>query len=393
MGKLVVNKEKLSSCDKEQLLKICPFNAMEIIDGNLTFNAGCKMCKLCVKKSDGVVTFVEEQPIITLDKSKWKGIAVYGEIINNVLHPVTRELLGEARRLADKIGHPVYAILIGYGIDNIAKEIIDCGADEIFVYDDVKYKDFLIERYTDVFCDFIHKIKPSSILVGSTNLGRQLTPRVACKNKSGLTADCTMLDIKDNSDLVQIRPAFGGNIMAQIVTTNTRPQFCTVRYKIFDRLDRPYKQAKITSLTIDKYNEGNISWIETKVKPITESLEDADVIVAIGRGVAIKDIDKIKELCNAIKGNIACTRPLVENGTFDAKYQIGLSGRTVKPKLIITFGISGAVQFTAGMQNSEMIIAINNDKSAPIFDVAHVCVVADYNVVLPQLLAKIKENQ
>jgi len=246
--------------------------------------------------------------------------------------------------------------------------------------------------YAEAFEDFIRKVQPSSIMVGATNLGRSLAPRVAARFRTGLTADCTILQMKKNTDLVQIRPAFGGNIMAQIVTPNHRPQFCTVRYKIFTAPKRQDKAlGEVVSMKLDHNNLKSSTEVLAVKKGVKEmDISEADIIVAVGRGVKTQtDLVMIENLAYALKAKIACTRPLIESGWFDAKRQIGLSGRTVKAKLIIAIGISGAIQFTAGMNNSECIIAINKDKTAPIFDVAHYGIVGDFYDIIPDLIAKI----
>ena len=224
----------------------------------------------------------------------------------------------------------------------------------MFVYDHEELAEFRIEPYTAAFCDFIDKVKPSSILVGATNLGRQLAPRVAARCRTGLTADCTVLEMKDNTDLVQIRPAFGGNIMAQIITPNTRPQFCTARYKVFTEpkpVDDP--KGEIVNMTVtSEMLKSAIEVISSTDKPKDIDIAEADVIVAVGRGASSEAMRaQAKELADLLGGVVACTRPMVESNIFDAKHQIGLSGRTVKPKLIICLGISGAVQFAAGMRS------------------------------------------
>jgi electron transfer flavoprotein alpha subunit len=265
----------------------------------------------------------------------------------------------------------------------------------VFVYDDEAYAGFRIEPYTAAFCDFIEKIKPSSILVGATDLGRQLAPRVAARCRAGLTADCTVLQMKENTDLVQIRPAFGGNIMAQIISPNTRPQFCTVRYKVFSEpAPTAEPTGEIVAMKADAEKlESGIQILETSRKPKSVDISEADVIVAVGRGAQSEEMRvRAAELAELLGGVVACTRPLVEGNIFDAKHQIGLSGRTVKPKLIICLGISGAVQFAAGMKSSDCIVAVNTDSTAPIFNVAHYCVVGDASEILPRLINSIKEK-
>ena len=232
MGSLVVNKAKVTPEAAEALVKICPFGAISYEGGNIDISSACKMCKLCVKKGGGLVDFVEDAAP-TVDKSAWRGVCVYVDHHEGDIHRVTYELIGKARELASVIGHEVYALMIGSGIEASAEKLLHYGVDKVFVYDDPALLDFRVEPYTAAFYDFVEKIHPSSILVGATNLGRQLAPRIAARCKAGLTADCTVLEMKENTDLVQIRPAFGGNIMAQIISPATRPQFCTVRYKVF----------------------------------------------------------------------------------------------------------------------------------------------------------------
>ncbi len=391
MGKLVINHNLVTPEKAEALIQLCPFGAISCEDGRLDISSGCKMCKMCVRKGQGLVDFVEETREI--DKSQWKGICVYADCTGGNIHRVTFELCGKAKELAAVTGHPVYALVIGYHAAGCAETLRHYGVDKVFVYDHETFADFRIEPYTEAFCDFIEKEKPSSVLVGATNLGRQLAPRVAARCRTGLTADCTVLKMKENTDLVQIRPAFGGNIMAQIVTPNTRPQFCTARYKVFAE-PKPTEEpaGEIVAMEVaETMTRSAIEVISTVSKPKDIDIAEAEVIVAVGRGAASEAARTMaKELADLLGGVLACTRPLVESNVFDAKHQIGLSGRTVKPKLIFTLGISGAVQFAAGMKSSDCIVAINSDPAAPIFDVAHYCVIGDVNEILPKLIAKIK---
>jgi electron transfer flavoprotein alpha subunit len=391
MGKLVINHNLVTPEKAQALVEICPFNAISFSDGKLDISSGCKMCKMCVRKGQGLVDFVEEAKEI--DKSLWKGICVYADCSAGTIHRVTFELIGKAKELAAVTGHPVYALIIGNNTADCARQLLHYGLDKVFVYDHPEFKDFRIEPYTAAFYDFIEKVKPSSILVGATNLGRQLAPRVAARCRTGLTADCTVLEMKENTDLVQIRPAFGGNIMAQIVTPNTRPQFCTVRYKVFPEpkpAELPSGEIVTMEVSEEMYRT-SVQVLHTVEKPKDIDIAEAEVIVAVGRGASSEAMRAAaKNLADLLGGVVACTRPLVESNVFDAKHQIGLSGRTVKPKLIITLGISGAVQFAAGMKSSDCIVAINSDPNAPIFDIAHYCVVGDVAEILPKLIEKIK---
>ena len=393
MGSLVINKAKVTPESAEALVKVCPFGAISYDGTGIDISSACKMCKLCVKKGGGLVDFVEEE-VATVDKSKWNGVCVYVDHHEGDIHRVTYELIGKARELASVIGHEVYALMIGSGIEASAEKLLHYGVDKVFVYDDPALLDFRVEPYTAAFYDFVEKVHPSSILVGATNLGRQLAPRIAARCKAGLTADCTVLEMKENTDLVQIRPAFGGNIMAQIISPATRPQFCTVRYKVFSE-PKPTDEAKGEIVKMTVTPDMMVSAIEilsAEEKPKDVDISEADVIVAVGRGAQSDAMRAMaEELADLLGGMVACTRPLVEANLFDAKRQIGLSGRTVKPKFIICLGISGAVQFAAGMKSSDVIVAINTDKSASIFDVADYAIVGDVAEIVPALIAKIKE--
>ena len=394
MGKLVIHQNAVTSENGAALEALCPFGAIRYADGALDVSAACKMCKLCVRKSGGVITYEEETAASAADKSLWRGVCVYADMSRGSLHRVTLELCGKARDLADVTGDPVYALLIGHGVEKSAERLLHYGVDKVFVYEHPALADFRVEPYTAAFCDFIERYHPSSVLVGATNLGRQLAPRVAARCRTGLTADCTVLEMKETSDLVQIRPAFGGNIMAQIVTPNTRPQFCTVRYKVFAE-PVPTEEARGEIVRMDVTEamlRSGVEVLSSQAKPHGVDVSEAEVIVAVGRGAASESMRAhARELADLLGGMVACTRPLVEGNIYGAKHQIGLSGRTVKPKLIICLGISGAVQFVAGMRSSDCIVAVNTDPRAPIFDVAHVCIPGDASVIRPMLIEKIKE--
>ena len=395
MAELRIHQERLDEDSIHQLIDICPFGAISCRDGKVEIDSGCRMCRLCVKKGPGgAVEYMETQEP-GINKDEWRAVAVYVEYNGKAVHPVTFELIGKARELAAVTGHPVYALFMGYQVGEKAEELLAYGVDQVFVYDRKELEHFSVLTYTNVFADFITRIRPSSILVGATNAGRSLAPRVAARFRTGLTADCTVLEMKENTDLVQIRPAFGGNIMAQIVTPKNRPQFCTVRYKIFSAppvTKEPSGTIRTMEVTEDMIDR-RIRVEEIIHKPKEIDISEAEVIVAVGRGVKSQaDLEIIRELAAALDAQLACTRPLIECGWFDARRQIGLSGRTVKPKLIITIGISGSVQFAAGMRGAECIIAINTDRKAPVFDIANIGLVGDWYEILPRLLKTVKEG-
>lgn len=395
MPKLVIHQEKIEN--PQDLVNICPFGAMEEKEGKISINAACKMCRLCVKKGPkGAVEYVEDEKKAEIDKSQWNGIAVYVDHIDGNIHPVTYELIGKAKELADKIKHPVYALFMGSQIEDKAEELLHYGVDKVFVYDYPQLDRFKIEPYTAVFEDFIKKHQPSAILTGATTVGRQLAPRVAARLKTGLTADCTILDMDENTDLSQIRPAFGGNIMAHILTPNNRPQMATVRYKVMDAAERTEEtHGVVIPCAIDEEQlKARVEVLDIVKKEPEKFIESADVLVVAGRGVKKEeDLAMIRELAELLDGQVACTRPLAEAGWLDAKCQVGLSGRTVRPKLIITCGVAGAIQFVAGMNNSDCIVAINSDEKAAIFETAHYCLVGDLYDIIPKLIEKIKASK
>lgn len=394
MGHLVIHPENVQ--DPNVLINICPFNAIELNNGVLEMNAACKMCKLCVRKGPkGAVEFVEDQIKPVLNKDEWKGICVYVDHSDEKIHPVTYELIGKAREMAGISHQPVEALLMGDHMDLLAHELLHYGVDAVYVYDRPQLARFKIEPYTAVFDDFIQKNRPSSILVGATTVGRQLAPRVAAREHTGLTADCTILQMEENTDLDQIRPAFGGNIMAFIKTPNNRPQMATVRYKI---MNAPARQETESGIIVDCSIEAeklasHVEVLELIEKAREEMIENAEVLVVAGRGCRKDDLEQIEYLAELLGGQSACTRPLVESGWMPANKQIGLSGRTVRPKLILTFGVSGAVQFTAGMDHSDNIFAINSDPQAPIFKTANYGLVGDLHVILPDLISKIEAKR
>lgn len=393
---LIINHDLINDDIANVLVNLCPFKAITYENFRLEINAGCKNCQMCVRQGPtGAITYMQDE-VKTVNKDEYKGICVYADMEYGQIHNVTFELIGKAKQLAKVINHPVYALLIGQKNDQACRQLLEYGVDKVFVYEHDLLKDFDMQRYTNCFEDFINKNKPSSILVGATNIGRALAPRVAARFHTGLTADCTKLEMKENTDLVQIRPAFGGNIMAQIINPNHRPQFATVRYKIFDmpdKVDNPTGTIEKVDIK-DQWLESDVKILEVIEKPKQMDISDADIIIAVGRGLKNKeDLEMINELASLLNATVACSRPMVEQGFFDGKHQIGLSGKTVKPKLIITIGISGTIQFTSGMANADLIIAINNDPNAQIFDIANYGIVADLYEIVPDLIKQIQEDK
>lgn len=394
MAKIAVLERKCTGCGLCQ--SNCPFGAIEMVGRKPELNAACKVCGICVKNCPEKAILKLETKTSEIDKSKWNDILVFTEVSGNRLHPVGLELIGKAHELADPVGFKVKAVLVGNGVASYAEELRHYGVSEIAVYDDPSLSFFRADAYASCVEDYIRFCRPSVVLVGATSLGRSLAPRLSTRFHTGLTADCTRLELRENSDLVQIRPAFGGNIMAQIVTTHTRPQFATVRYKVMNpavRRDTPYGTILSRNLPRD-VALSPVKCIRVTPVPQKRNISDAEILVVGGRGLQKEsDLDMIRELAALLGGDWATTRPLVEKGWTTNDRQIGLSGRTVRPKLILTCGVSGAIQFTSCMNASDHIIAINTDRNAPIFDVAHIAIVDDLYKVIPELISKLKEVQ
>ena len=387
MAYLKINQNKLTK-EKIILLKeICPFNAFEETNNILSINANCKMCKICTKdRFGGVIEFIQEE-IIKLDKSKYTGIAVWAQIDNNKLHPVTIELLGKANELAKTLNELVYAVVTCYEQPKIIVEL-SYYCDKVIVINDEKCVNNDIFVVRDAFVWLFNKYRFSSILFGGTKLGRSIAPRIAAALKTGLTADCTSLQIDSEQNLLQIRPAFGGNIMATIFTPNHRPQLATVRYKTFPKPLKKRHQGEVLlenpPLSISPIKSISKTFLEKTKTDITE----ADVIVAVGRAFKTKqDIALVEPLLLSLNATLAGTRPLIEGGLMPDDCQIGLSGKTVKPRLIICLGISGSVHFTEGMKNSDYIISVNNDPEARIFGISDLAILSDVYEVIPALIS------
>ncbi len=389
MAGIFIDQNACDLCGK--CVEVCPFQAIETSKDGMAVNAACKLCRLCIRNCPQNAISLEENKV-SVNKNEWRGILVYAEYFEGRIHPVTFELIGIGRKLAAQVDMSVCCILIGHNVGKAPQKLLEYGVSEVFVYDDPRLSQFRVDAYANACMDLIHHVKPSVVLVGSTSIGRSLAPRVATRCKTGLTADCTTLRIKSNTDLIQIRPAFGGNIMAQILTPHTRPQFATVRYKVMEIASRCEPFGKITNRSIsDDIAASGIEVLRVIKKDNLLSITDADILVVAGQGIRQKeDLSLVKELAFLLGGEYAVTRPLVEKGWADYTRQIGLSGRTVKPKLILTCGVSGAIQFTACMSGSEQIIAVNTDQTAPIFKIAHYGIIGDLYTVIPSLIEKIK---
>lgn len=326
----------------------------------------------------------------------FKGVWVFAEQRNGELQKVSLELLGEGRKIADKLGVKLTALLLGKNVKGLAGNLGAHGADEVLVVEDDLLENYTTDAYTKVICDLAAERKPEILFIGATFIGRDLGPRVAARLSTGLTADCTSLDIDEEGRyLLATRPAFGGNLMATIACTDHRPQMATVRPGVFAKINTENK-AEIIEVKAN-LTEADV---RTKVVKIVKEAKDivdiseANIIVSGGRGVGSKENFAIlKELADALGGTVAGSRAATEAGWIEPAYQVGQTGKTVKPTIYIACGISGAIQHTAGMQDADMIIAINKDASAPIMKIADYAIVGDLNKVIPEMIAQAKARK
>ena len=337
---------------------------------------------------------------------EYKGVFVFAQQVDNVLDGVAFELLGKGKELAKDLNTEVTAVLIGSGVKELADQLAEYGADRVIVVDDPQLKDYRTEPYAHALASVINEYKPEIMLVGATAIGRDLGPTVSARVKTGLTADCTMLEIGDfplnaapgqeqqHNQLLMTRPAFGGNTIATIACPYNRPQMATVRAGVMQKID-PIKGAKAEVI---EYNPGftpDNKYVEILdiVKSVTETvdIQAAKILVSGGRGVgSAENFALLDDLAEALGGTVSCSRAVVDSGWKPKDLQVGQTGKTVRPELYLACGISGAIQHAAGMENSEFIVAINRDEDAAIFDIADLGVVGDIKKILPKLNDAIK---
>ncbi|WP_291236681.1 electron transfer flavoprotein subunit alpha/FixB family protein [Frisingicoccus sp.] len=331
-----------------------------------------------------------------MNKDEWKNLWVYIETEENIAKPVGYELLAPARELANKMEQKLVAVVIGGNVENIANEAIAYGADEVLLVEGDEYYNYSTDAYGYALETLVHKYKPSIILLGATHNGRDLGPRVACNLNTGLSADCTIMDYdKENSNVIWTRPTYGGDLMAAILCSGHRPQMGTVRQGIFKKAKKNRDRTGVIireDIHIAK-EDIRLKLIE-RVKEVAErvELEEAEIIVAAGRGIGSPEGYKIiEDFAKELNGVPAASRAIVDAGWVPYAYQVGQTGKIVSPKLYIACGISGAMQHTMGMSGSDCIVAINKDPDAPIFDVADYGIVGDLFEVIPELIEVLKE--
>ena len=341
-----------------------------------------------------------------MNLEEYKGVYVFAQQVDNELSSIAFELIGKGKDLAADLGTEVTAVLIGSDVKGLADELAAYGADKVIVVDDPELKEYRTEPYTHALASVIDTYKPEIVLVGATAIGRDLGPKVSARVKTGLTADCTVLEIGDfplnplpnqeqkHNQLLMTRPAFGGNTIATIACPNTRPQMATVRPGVMQKREK-IEGAKAV---VEEFNPGftpNNQYVEILkvVKAVNDvaDIMDAKILVSGGRGVgSAENFKLLEDLAEVLGGTVSCSRAVVDSGWKPRDLQVGQTGKTVRPNVYFAIGISGAIQHVAGMEESDIIIAINKDETAPIFDVADFGLVGDLNKILPQLTASLK---
>ena len=402
---LRANRDRCSGCGA--CITVCPYDAIKVVDGKAIIGEYCQLCMSCLSTcAEGAIEEYKDEhgKAEAGDLSVYKGVWVFAEQRGGKVAPVAFELLGEGRKLAGQLagqkgGVELSAVLFGATKDE-AGELIRWGADKIYFCDDDIFRNFEDEPNAHLLAALVKEHRPEIVLAGATAIGRSFLPRVAARLRTGLTADCTALEIEQGTgNLVQTRPAYGGNIMASILSPNNRPQMATVRPKVMKRgIYDESRQGEIVEVKAEEFK------LKTRTKVIESSrggegemkvnLQEADVIVSGGRGLKGKEgFQMLRELASLLGGTVGASRAAVDEGWIPYCHQVGQTGKTVAPKLYVACGISGAVQHLVGMQSSDIIVAINKNPEAPIFNVATYGLVGDLNEVVPLLIRKLKERK
>jgi electron transfer flavoprotein alpha subunit len=396
---IVVTLDKCTGC--ETCLDSCPFDAIEIKDGKAYINEYCNACMACLSTcTEGAIVEIPESGTQTAEQRQpltdFKGVWIFAEQREGITASVSFELLGVGKKLADELNSELCAVLLGTD-EMRAEELIKWGADRVYLCSNPSLEKFNDDSYSEILSRLIDEHKPAIVLAGATAIGRSFIPRVAARLRTGLTADCTSLEIdKETKNLIQIRPAFGGNIMASILCTNYRPQMATVRPRVMKRGEYD-EDRKGEIVPVAAENISPRTTVIESVKEVSETsvnLHEADIIVAGGRGIGDeKGFKLLEELAEAIGGSVGASRAVVDEGWISYSHQVGQTGKTVSPKVYIACGISGAVQHLVGMQSSDIIIAINKNPDAPIFNVATYGIVGDLHKIVPLLIKRIKDEK
>ncbi|MCM8757020.1 MAG: electron transfer flavoprotein subunit alpha [Candidatus Omnitrophica bacterium] len=386
-------KDKCTGC--QQCLDACPFNAIDWKERFPEINENCRFCRKCIQVCpEGALVLEETEKKI--DTSGYRGIWFFAEQRQGKLSSVSRELLQVCLQMRETLKEEVAGVLLGYQVKKLADQLLAHGCEKVYLVDRPELENFLEEPYALVLAELIRRYRPNIVVAAATMMGRAFFPSVAARIGTGLTADCTQLHIDPESKLlVQTRPTFGGNLMAQIICRYHRPQMATLRPKMVEEA-RSVQQPKgqVITETVSTQLPSVVKLLAQKRAENLVDLQEAEVIISGGRGLGDgKNFDLIRELATLVGAAVGASRAAVDSGWIPYPHQVGQTGRTVKPKIYLACGISGAIQHLAGMRTSDFIIAINKDPDAPIFKVAHLGLVGDLFQIIPFLIRKIKENK
>lgn len=392
MADIKILSDKCIGC--KLCIKACPFGAIVVEEKKARILDTCTLCGACVSSCKFNAIDFQKDEAESNDLSAYKGVWIYGEQRSGDLDGVALELLGEGRKLAGQLQVPLSAVLLGENVEDMANLLVAHGADNVYVVDDPSLKNFVDESYCDIFVQLIDMYRPEIILLGATTYGRSLAPRISSRLNTGLTADCTKLEIDTESkNLMQTRPAFGGNLMATIICPNHRPQMSTVRPKVMKALPPDFSRTGNIIRPDVTVHEAHHTKVVDIVCNLSEmvNLAEADIIVSGGRGLGDpKNFSLLEELARTLGGAVGASRAAVDAGWIPYCHQVGQTGKTVGPKVYFACGISGAVQHLAGMSSSDTIIAINKDPDAPIFKIATFGIVGDVLQIVPALIEEFK---
>lgn len=374
----------------------CPFGAIEVKEGIAKILVGCTLCGACEKICPQKAIQIERKKIKRDEFSAYRGVWVFIEEHKSEIKPVSFEILSEGRKLADEINQELVAVLVGHNVHHLMNKITPYGVDNVYLTEHKNLEQYCTETYTSILSGMISKYQPAIMLFGATYVGRDLAPRVAARLRTGLTADCTQLNLDEKGNLLQVRPTFGGNIMASIICPYHRPQMATVRPHVMKRRKvNNSKRVRVERISVKLNPKSILTRIVEEIEEIRDfpSVEEADIVVAGGRGVGSgENFTVIKKLARLLGGTVGASRTAVDEGWRPHQQQIGQTGKTVSPKLYIACGISGAIQHLIGMRTSARIIAINKDRNAPIMKIADVGIVGDLFEILPPLTKSLQEK-
>ena len=396
MALLMIDSQACIGCGA--CVAVCPFAALDMVDGIAVVNDDCTACGACIAECPVEALSLPERQTVggTPDAHSYQGVWVWVEQFEGSASSIAWEMMGQGRRLADALGSSLTACVLGEQMAEVARQAISYGADRVFLADDPTLRTYRTEPYSRILVDLVREHRPEIFLLGASSRGRDLAGSVATDVYTGLTADCTGLDIEPETGLLrQTRPAYGGNIMATILTPDHRPQMATVRHRVFEIPDPDSaRQGQVVPIQVEIDEADIVTKVVDFIREEGQvNIADARIIVSGGRGVGGPEgFVPLRELAQVLGGAVGASRAAVDDGWIAYAHQVGQTGRTVRPDLYIACGISGAIQHRAGMSTSRVIVAINKDPEAPIFDIATYGIVGDVAEVVPALTAQFRNK-